>query len=355
MFAVDSDVDFVDEPAWVAPIFAYVNAALTQHPPCSPPAGGRQEALMLLDGPLHLVDANRFPSTHAFLMGRLTRTIEDMERTTVKAGACLWRLYNHGFVVRTPSVTIGMDLAGGWVLEDDAGLPHYYGLEASWRQRLVAQLDLLTVSHHHGDHADPLIRDEALRRDIPVLVAPGIYADMAHPYLRRPMRWSTPGVLNASGIPWSRIHLARDNVLHVLVYPGHQGVEIPNNVYAYRTPEGCTVLHTGDQSGDGDWAWLDRVGDDMEVDVLIVNCWTTDMARLVQGVRPQIVVTGHEMEMSHTPDHRESYWRSFQLFRDQQTPPAYTLCWGERVDFALPSPAVANHARGADRRSVPLA
>ena len=321
-----SDVNaLVAEPAWVAPIYNYVDARLLEYPPSCPASVERQEALMVLDGPLHLHEAPRFRSTLAFLRERMQRTIEEIEHWEVREGARIWRLYNMGFVVRTPSATLGMDLVGGWRLESDEGL-EYYGISEEWISRLADQLDVLTISHAHQDHMDPLLRDLLFERGMPVVVAPGIYEEFVdQPLLHRPDRGREPAALHSFNIP-----AAKDGGV---AYPGHQGAEIPNNVYLVRTGESPTILHTGDQSGDLDWEWIDGIGDCHHVDVLIANCWTTDMARLIRGVRPGLVITGHETEMSHGPDHREAYWRSFELFRGRHDPPSLVLCWGEGVSY----------------------
>ena len=320
-------VAYLPEPAWVAPSLAAADLALAADPPAHPPSPARQAALMMLDGPLHLVDANRFQSTNDFLVKRLTAAIESIEQTTVTHGAQLWKLYNHGFVLRTPTVTMGMDLVRGWRFMDEP--QHYYGLPPALVARLVAQLDLLTVTHNHGDHHDTLVRDCALAHGIPLIVETSIFADLPdQPLVLRPQRHPTTTQPTTITIPTRTGH-----AIHVAVYPGHQGESVANNVYLLRTPEGFTLMHTGDQSGDLDWAWLDTIGLHHQVDLLLPNCWTTDMERLVAGVRPQWTVFGHEVEMAHSPDHRESYWRSFQLFRDLAEPQNLVLGWGETVHF----------------------
>ena len=178
---------FLSEPEWVAPIFEAADEALTHYPPSHPPAQERQAALMMLDGPLHLVDASRFRSTRDFLVKRLTRAIESIEQTTVTHGAHLWKLYNHGFVLRTPTVTVGMDLVRGWRFMDAPDA--YYGLPAEWVERLVNQVDLLTITHNHGDHRDTVVRDRALVRGIPLVIEESIYAELPdHPLIYRPQR-----------------------------------------------------------------------------------------------------------------------------------------------------------------------
>lgn len=336
---------YVDEPPWIASIFDYVNVGLKANPPAFPPSVARQEALMLLDGALHLEHANRFRSSHDFLVGRVTRAIEEIESTSVTSGARIWKIYNHGFVIRTPSVTIGVDLVRGWRFSEEPS--QIYGVSDEWAARLVSQIDVLTLSHFHGDHCDPVIRDLAFAKGIPVIADESIYPEIAgQPLLIRPTRPSpeeaagegagdTKDQKDAKDIgdtrgAWNSETLKRLGI-SIIAYPGHQGPVAINNCYLIRSSEGLAFLHTGDQSGDDDWPWIDRVGDRHKVDVLLVNCFTSSFDRVIRGVRPSLVVTGHENEMAHFPDHRETFWRSFQQFRGIESQPMAILCWGEGV------------------------
>lgn len=56
----------------------------------------------------------------------------------------------------------------------------------------------------------------------------------------------------------------------------------------------------GDQSNEDDFQWIDEVGIHHVVDVLMPNCWTTDIAGVAKGFNPAIIITGHENEMGHT-------------------------------------------------------
>ena len=89
-------------------------------------------------------------------------------------------------------------------------------------------------------------------------------------------------------------------------------LRVGENVPLVVTPEGLTVAHFGDQSHPDDFAWIDDVGRHHRVDVVLPNCWTTDIVRTVAGFRPAVVITGHENEMGHTIDHREPYWLTYQ-------------------------------------------
>lgn len=328
-------IHFVDEPEWIAPVFDFVDAALFEHPPACPAPVERQEALMALDGPLHLEAAPRFRSTHAFLVRRMRWILEEIEQTTVTEGARIWHLYNHGFVVRTPSVTFGMDLVRGWVLPEDQGARRGVSLEEA--ARLADQLDVMTLSHNHDDHVDPVMRDLLFERGIPILAPPGVFPEIGdHPLLHRPQREDRvpPERYNDPNLHWLRpLRLAGGKEIECAIYPGHQGGDLLNNLYLFRTEEGLVVLHTGDQSYEPDLGWIVHIGDHHPVDALLANCWTYDMLRMVRGVRPRLTLTGHEVELSHGPDHREAYWRSFQIFRDVADPPSLVMGWGEGVHY----------------------
>ena len=120
----------------------------------------------------------------------------------------------------------------------------------------------------------------------------------------------------------------RRKILKVVSYPGHQGAAITNNVNLVVTPEGLSVMQTGDQSNAADFEWIANSGADRHVDVLLPNCWTTDIKRMARGVNPELIITGHENEMGHTVDHREDYTQTYdRLFGVRY--PFIVMTWGE--------------------------
>ena len=187
-------------------------------------------------------------------------------------------------------------------LPQSAGFP----LPDSLVARLVSQCDALFISHNHEDHTDQGIAQAFLDQGKPV-VAPAdackdqpIYARLTH--LNRDA--DTVQVLPVQG---------GKRQLRVVVYPGHQGPETDNNVCLVITPEQLSFCQTGDQwDGGHDFDWIDQVGSHHRVDVLLPNCWTMDIVRVVKGFDPQLIITGHENEMGHTIDHREPYWLTYQ-------------------------------------------
>lgn len=323
---------FAEEPAWVKPALDQVEAILGKSRVTFPPSPARVEALSVLDGPLHLEYANRFRSVHEFLLRRLTATVAEIEATRVTTGAMIWKLYNHGFVVRTASVTLGFDVVRGW---QPPGAPAF-GLTPELTLRLARQLDVLAVSHFHGDHADSYVMRVALAAGVVVLADESVFGDaVPHPLLIRPPRLDQFAAIDRATSPrLADVVTSRGEVVKYMAYPGHQAPDTTNNVFLLRTPEGLSFMHTGDQDWNDD-GWMDNVALQHRVDVMLVNCWSSNLGRLVLGVKPELVVMGHENEMNHTPDHREAFWRSFQCFRPLESQPYYVLCWGEGGPYPI--------------------
>lgn len=293
-----------------------VEEALVRHPPRIPEPSERKMALLLIDAILHDPMAPARPAVQEFFHRRIRKAVAQLEGTGVEAGAVIWKLYNHGFVVRTRSVTVGFDL----VRAQSAGAEGF-AIDDGLMQRIVHQCDVLFVSHLHGDHADAFVARAFLAEGKPVVAPDGLWAAEAfHQSLTRLDR--NP----------DRIHQlsVRDGqaTLKVVVFPGHQGQNVLNHVSLISTPEGLSFSHTGDQSNSDDFKWIEEVAQRHRVDVLMSNCWTTDVARMIRGFKPGLVVTGHENEMGHTVDHREPFWLSYDRLR-KSSAPVLLMTWGE--------------------------
>ena len=105
-----------------------------------------------------------------------------------------------------------------------------------------------------------------------------------------------------------------------------------NNVTLVRSPEGLAFCHTGDQSNEDDFSWIDEIGDQYEVDVLMPNCWTTDIGRAARGFDPELIITGHENELGHSIDHREPFWLTYDRL-SRTSYPFLVMTWGESYHY----------------------
>ena len=303
---------------WIERSLGWANDILDQFPPDLLERPVRRAALIRLDDVLHIESAPRNPLVQKFYRARMEKAVREIEATRVTEGMRIWKLYNHGFLVRTPAVSFAFDIVPGLKGEG-------FAVDTGLLERLAEQADALFISHQHGDHTSlPVIRLFVDRKK-PV-IAPEVEALRAAKVIF-PKRSAT----TVHEIPIQN----GKRVLKVVAYPGHQG-DLINNVHLVTTPDGFTVVHTGDQSGAegplSDFDWIAHIGRNHRVDVLLPNCWTTDIGRMARGVNPEVIITGHENEMGHTVDHREDYTQTYNhLFGVRY--PFIVMGWGESYHY----------------------
>lgn len=299
---------------------ATVESLLDQNPPAPMTSPQRRAAFLLLDNVFHETDAAKRPAVQKFFINRTRAVAAALQQAKVTQGALIWRLYNDGFIVRTASATIAFDLVSGRHLEDSGFL-----LPDGLVEDLVRQCDVLFISHAHDDHADPHVAGSFVRNGKPVSVPEGLWKDQ--PFGEGLLR------LERTADTFHTIPLrGGSDVLRVVVYPGHQGQLLPNNVTLVTTPEGLAFAQTGDQSNDKDFEWIDTVLKTHRVDVLMPNCWSPDLPRLIRGFDPAVVIPGHENELGHSVDHREPYWLDDPRL-GEEAGRAVLMAWGESYTY----------------------
>jgi L-ascorbate metabolism protein UlaG (beta-lactamase superfamily) len=300
-----------------------VGHALTLYPPALPEPLERKMALVMIDNVLHDEKAAYRPAVQAFLQKRIGLVANDILKTEVKKGAVIWKLYDHAFIVKTASVTIGFDI--------QRGLPAVEGftLSKELTQKIIDVVDILFISHFHGDHADPWVAEMFLNQKKPVVTPPNlwnnlpIYSKITHPE-------RSPSAKQAITLPGKGL------TINYYSFPGHQGEKILNNVNLIFTPEGLSFAHTGDQSYEEDFVWIDQIGKNHSVDVLLVNSWSVYPGnRTIKGFQPKLVIPGHENEMGHTIDHREPYWLNYNRLGDSKEFPWVQMAWGEKFHYTM--------------------
>lgn len=331
------------------------DSVINENPPTWPEPTVRRLALYLVDAALHDTHAPNQPAVQEFYHERMERAIADIEVTHPVAGLRIWKLYNHGFVVRTPSISVAFDAHRGpsafrWDGPDgrkrvpSPGFP----LPDALADRLVAQCDVLFVSHMHGDHVDEHIIGAFLDQGKPV-VAPetALAASPLHDRITHLKRKAH----TVQTLPIQQG--ARE--LQVVIYPGqqYQGSGTPNNVALVISPEGLAFLHNGDQINDPypeyqeDFKWNDAVHEHHAVDVLLTNNWSNDIFRMVRGIEPKAVVLGHQNELGHQMNDRVPYWGDAAYLSlniesvAEAGYPVINMAWGEHWDY-LPGPPVTD-------------
>jgi L-ascorbate metabolism protein UlaG (beta-lactamase superfamily) len=301
---------------WMESTLDWVDGVLSRNPPAWPEPTIRRRALFVLDEPLHVLSAPIEPCLNQFLNNRIESAVLEIEREVVTSGVTIWKLYNHGFVVKTPELTIGFDLHQGPF--------ESFRIESALFDRLLDATQALFISHAHSDHADTYAVQRMVAAGRPVMVPPRLWEeDTIYPQLIKPERHWKPENKLALG----------DTTLTYRVFPGHQGTALLNNVYLVELPQGIHVMQTGDQSNAEDfYVWIDQVHEQFKVDVLLPNCWSTHLPRLIQGVSPRLVITGHENEMSHPVDHREAFSKTYGHIAEEKTP-VLVMAWGEQYHY----------------------
>ncbi|MDQ6677325.1 MAG: MBL fold metallo-hydrolase [Acidobacteriota bacterium] len=321
--------ELLDAPdEWIERSLEWVEYVLENFPPSIDENPVRRAALIRLDDVLHIKTAPEKPLVQKYYRMRLSRALDEIEQTTVSNGMRVWKLYNHGFLIRTPSVSFTYDIVPGV-----ARIPGF-NAGNDLLARIAAQSDATFISHLHGDHANQQVARQFLALGKPVIAPDGLWAEnleLAHA-LTYPKR--ATNAVQKIPVKHGR------QTLTITAYPGHQGESILNNINCVTTPEGLTVIQTGDQSltdvPGSDFDWIAQIGRDHHVNLLLPNCWANSLHRIVRGVNPDLIITGHENEMGHTVDHREDYTQTYERMYGLRYP-FIVMTWGEGYRYSKPA------------------
>lgn len=198
------------------------------------------------------------------------KVLSEVKSTTVSPGSvAVWLVYNMGYVVKTPSVTFGIDL------------------DHRWAEQLEPYLDFLCVTHNHVDHAHVKLMDAMNAKGKPVIS--NFYAkDTKH------------RATVASSYTIKGVKIKTDITDHL------RDPALPNFVTVFRIDCGAdagnfTMLHCGDSGfnptrfknvqGPLDLAVL-RWGAPRENDILGTG---------VGQVKPAYAILSHLIELRHDP------------------------------------------------------
>jgi L-ascorbate metabolism protein UlaG (beta-lactamase superfamily) len=185
---------------------------------------------------------------------------------------------------------------------------------------LVDECDIMFLSHNHSDHAEKTVINMFLDSGKEVVAVSEI-----QPNNNRITHVRSEEIIN-------RKYKAGNVDLDVTILPGHQG-DLLNNIYIVTTPDGYTFAQTGDQYNKDDFNWIKTLGNKIpKIDVLMINCWAYSLSETIEGFSPKVVLTGHENELGHTIDHRESYWTSYIKLGDIKRKNCL-MTWGEIFSY----------------------
>jgi len=306
---------YLEHQAWY--MLDLADKALNANPPSKEINLERQMALLMLDAVTHEPAPINNPAVLDFLAKRMNYVLEDLDKPLKgRKSLRIYKLYNCGMLFRTKDMTVAVDINGraGQLIPDEI------------MEKIVDHIDILFLTHNHGDHTDAHVRDFCHKRGIPIYGTDEIFKND----IRVNHIWHDDLFTFDIDHPKGK--------LTVNVLPGHQE-PLHNNIWIVTMPNGKVVGATGDQSMSGrkDLDWLKDIHKRLpRIDVLSMDCWIHDYDEHAADFNPRLIISQHENEIgAHGIDHRESFWMT--MFKHasvhQTTIPWVLLSWGEWYDY----------------------
>ena len=272
-----------------------------------------------------------YPPLHSdtewFFSKMLEKAILEIKTEQVIEGATIWQIYNHGFVIKTPSTTFGIDL-------------HDYFRTEKFIE-LADLMDAYFITHEHSDHFSFELIASMQKQNKPV-VGP---AEFQHALIK--------------------MSKGESRTVAGLLVTAHDGLHgnIPLRQYEIITQEGFKILHTGDNQTT---ETLPQISD---VDIMLLNSWINESGGVswIEGVRlaidkikPKLTLPGHMLELGHLGQTHPPVPYRDPIASDNGSLASYycVLAWGEKyhwgvgsVDFTRPN-IVQNLKAEAYRDSI---
>ncbi len=268
----------------------------------------REIMLKTVDEPFAHPEALKLPCVAEFFQTRMNTFIDSFSKTTVDNGLIVWKLYNHTAIIQTRDIKIGIDIYSGY---------EAVKIAPEILKRIVDGVDVLLVTHIHGDHTDRQTVDMFVKAGKPVVMPYLFWPDYGHNDKLTVIR---DGELNFKGTK-------------VSVFPSMQKSDM-DNVYLITTADGYTVMHLGDENefNKAGHEWFRKLKKPLDIDILIPNIWCPDLASLFRYVRPKLVMASHEHELGHPVEGRRSYDYVYKVLNSIRKP--YVVpAWGEPVKW----------------------
>lgn len=257
---------------------------------------------------------------------QMDKALSEIATCKVGKGMVVWQLYNMGYIVKTPTITIGFDVVRGlrrhnWEWE----------IPGEILSKLARCMDVLFVTHYidryhthpsstwlHADHCDEEIVKLMQRDGKPVFIPTGheTYFNYSEKFIYAGHHQSFD-LLGMHITSYGGSHVYQDNPF-----------ETPLMVYEVINKEGKKIFFTGDL----DYTSGSAVPYKDNIDILFLRCGgisplyddrnpydlgdDEDAFYLgLQEFKTKIAIAGHLAEMSHPPGGgRESYLMAFDIF-----------------------------------------
>lgn len=318
--------------------FDGINRALDAQPPsASGQNSARSSVITEFDALLWATDATQAtsPAVIDYYVARMARVASELAEP-VTTGFRVWAMYNHGFIVKTASATIAFDLVEG------KGTYNGPAWTVQLPQGLLDRIDVLMVSHEHGDH-----HDESGRISAAIKARGGA---VLYPQAGRAQASTTLAMVNRQSAVIRGVTVTAHAVMH----------NAPTLAYEVTTVEGYRIVHTGDAQTSTSLPVLEGV------DLLLLNGWMndsglvsnlTDMKSSLDKLRPDVMVPGHFEELSHLASGpRADRYRFLDALPLQNSSlgrsRTVVLTWGERLDYSKAACAAGQVRIYADCRTA---
>ena len=292
--------------------YSRIQTILLTEPPCGGNQEVRKEAILALNEYLK-EDAVIWDEDLLTFYRNMMDLVASEINEPVTSGARIWSMYNHGFIIKTPSTVFAFDLVNG-----------YSGWDYQLPESILAQIDVLFISHRHTDHTDYSITRSIV----------GFGGEVVAP-------------IEDKSVAFDIVYLSPDEEaivagLHVKAYDGLHG-GVPLRIYEVTTPEGLTIMHTGDNQTS------ETLPDGVTVDILLLNAWvnesgskppTMGIKNSITKMNPKLTILGHIHELGHTYDPSSIYSRlpfEAPLAATEMSLPGEVSVqfWGEHCDFPI--------------------
>jgi hypothetical protein len=269
----------------------------------------RETELKKIDEPMLYPDALKLKCIADFFNDRMNVLWADYSKTKIENdGLIVWKLYNHSSIIQTKDIKIAVDLYSGY---------EAVKMDPELMKKFVDSVDILLVTHSHGDHTNPETLEMFVKAGKRVVV-PKIF-------------W--PGYSFNRKLTVMREGEIKLNGATVQVFPGFQKEE-PDNIYLTTTSGGLKVMNLGDenetfQAGD---EWYKKIKKPVDIDIMIPNIWCPNLVSILKIFRPKLVISSHEHEIGHPVSGRRPYDYVYKVLRTIKTPFAVPM-WGEKVVY----------------------
>ena len=291
---------------------ADIKKTLLENPPNSGDVRERKEAILALDNILKNDSCRISQYVKDYYADMMNKVNQEMK--VFEGAATVYTMYNHGYIIMTQDLTFAFDL-----------VPGYWDFNL-FPSEITAQINVLFISHSHGDHYNYRIANQ-VKEQGGVVIVPSAIASLGT------MSMEFGDTVSMSGL---KIKM-------------HEGLHsVPNAIFEVTTANGIKFLHTGDNQTS---AMLPEIDD---VDVLLLNAWVNEsgttsavagMQNSMHKIHPALMIPGHLQELGHAynPEDmttRVPYEWVFEVNDIPVNSEILVMAWGEKYD--LPASMATN-------------